>query len=324
MTSTDPIALLKAIADPSRLKLIKALRQGPQCLEELAQRLGLAPSTVSFHMKKLEQAEWVFKVKEQYYTVYTLNGDRLNLRLGELIQENMQEENAQQQRLHAHRQRVIDAFFKGARLRQLPVQNKKRRLVLNVFASDFEVGRAYTENEVNTLIQRRFDDYCLIRRLLVDAGDMERSDGIYRLTKTPHAAPLHTSKRQSETTMKDTDRKKELKAQYKMRQKTAGVWKITCQANGRFLMGSNLDMHAPFNRHRAMLTLGSHRNKALQDDWNTHGPEAFTFEILEAVQEKYETGFSLSRELEAMEEKWIDALTPLADQGYNEHGRLSQ
>jgi len=83
-------------------------------------------------------------------------------------------------------------------------------------------------------------------------------------------------------------------------------------------------MHAPFNRHRAMLTIGSHRNKALQADWNVHGPEAFAFEILDSVQEKYEAGFSLSRELETMEEKWIEALTPFADQWYNEHGRLSQ
>ena len=41
--------------------------------ELLAERLNLTPSTVSFHMKKPEEAGLAVSRKEQYYTVYSLN-----------------------------------------------------------------------------------------------------------------------------------------------------------------------------------------------------------------------------------------------------------
>lgn len=323
MQHNESLTLLKAVADPSRLRLLDALLDGPQCLEELSQRLGLAPSTVSFHLKKLESAGLLFKVREQYYTVYTLNGDRLNLRLRDLVDAPEGEKHAQAQRLDQRRLGVLKSFFDGERLTQLPVQKKKRRMVLDVFASDFEAGRDYAEQEVNRIIQRRHEDHCLIRRLLVDEGNMTREQGVYRLLRpASKAGPLPATTQRNEKAMKTTDRKKALKQEYKMRPLTAGVWKITCQANGRFLLGSNLDMHAPFNRHRAMLTIGSHRYKAMQEDWNTHGPNAFTFEVLESVQEKGDPGFDLARALKEMEEKWAEALAPFMDQAYNEGGKF--
>ena len=40
--------------------------------ERLAQRLGVTPATVSFHMKKLEENGLVTSRPDQYYTMYTL------------------------------------------------------------------------------------------------------------------------------------------------------------------------------------------------------------------------------------------------------------
>ncbi len=44
-----------------------------------------------------------------------------------------------------------------------------------------EPGRDYQERELNALITQIHEDYCLIRRKLVEEGVLERSDGIYRL-----------------------------------------------------------------------------------------------------------------------------------------------
>lgn len=53
----------------------------PKYVEIIAERLELAPSTVSFHLKKLEEAGLVKKSKDQYYTVYALKKEMLDLPL---------------------------------------------------------------------------------------------------------------------------------------------------------------------------------------------------------------------------------------------------
>ncbi len=54
---------LKALADKSRILMVNALLEKPHCAEELAERLRLAPSTISFHLRRLEEAGLVTKSK---------------------------------------------------------------------------------------------------------------------------------------------------------------------------------------------------------------------------------------------------------------------
>ncbi|MBQ6395266.1 MAG: winged helix-turn-helix transcriptional regulator, partial [Atopobiaceae bacterium] len=44
------------LSDASRLRIVQSLTRGEMYTELLAERLGLSPSTVSFHLKKLEDA----------------------------------------------------------------------------------------------------------------------------------------------------------------------------------------------------------------------------------------------------------------------------
>lgn len=48
--------LLKALADPIRLRVIEALDSGERCVCELTSELGLAQSKLSFHLKVLKEA----------------------------------------------------------------------------------------------------------------------------------------------------------------------------------------------------------------------------------------------------------------------------
>ena len=79
--------------------------------------------------------------------------------------------------------RVLKSFFEDGRLKALPIKRKKRFYVLSFLAQRFETGRNYMENEVNAIILPVFEDYCTIRRELVDYGFMERDSIGYRRLK---------------------------------------------------------------------------------------------------------------------------------------------
>ena len=56
MTEERVLQLFKCLADRSRLRIVQSLLQEEMYVERLAQRLGLTPATISFHLKKLEEA----------------------------------------------------------------------------------------------------------------------------------------------------------------------------------------------------------------------------------------------------------------------------
>ena len=75
MLEADAIKLFKCLADKSRLQILKSLVIEDMYVERLAERLGLTPATISFHLKKLEDVKAVTSYKEQYYTMYSLCKD---------------------------------------------------------------------------------------------------------------------------------------------------------------------------------------------------------------------------------------------------------
>jgi hypothetical protein len=73
-----------------------------------------------------------------------------------------------------------------------------------------------------------------------------------------------------------------------------------------------------------MLKIGSHRNKALQQDWNEYGEQKFVFEILETVTVKDDPNFNLSDELTLLEMIWLEKLQPFGEKGYNLNSNIRQ
>ena len=51
MGEDELVALLKCLADRSRLRIVRALAAEDLYVELLSERLALAPSTVSFHLR---------------------------------------------------------------------------------------------------------------------------------------------------------------------------------------------------------------------------------------------------------------------------------
>ena len=181
MTQEGALKVFKCLADMSRLRIIRSLTQGEMYTELLAERLELTPSTVSFHMKKLEDAGLVVSRKEQYYTIYSLNRGIVEMSLFEAAAAVPAAVDEAQKREEEYRRKVIRAFFEYGRLRAIPVQRKKKRICYELIASRFEPGRVYEERELNEIIAAFHDDYCTIRRDMISEGILRREGSRYML-----------------------------------------------------------------------------------------------------------------------------------------------
>ena len=67
--------VLKALADPERLRIVNCLRPSPQIVSELAVRLRSELANVSHHLGVLRQAGLVLDRKDGKYVVYRLHPD---------------------------------------------------------------------------------------------------------------------------------------------------------------------------------------------------------------------------------------------------------
>ena len=66
------IKVIKALSDPSRVKIVNALEVRELCVCELREVIGLAQPTVSKHLKVLEEAGLVVSRKEGQWVYYRL------------------------------------------------------------------------------------------------------------------------------------------------------------------------------------------------------------------------------------------------------------
>ena len=181
----ETLNLLKTVADETRLKILRALAEKDCYAELLAERLNLSAATVSFHMKKLQQAGLVDARREQYYTVYSMKKDVFSHTLGDLILSTDGGETAEALREEQYRRKVLRSFMPNGVCEQMPAQLKKRIIIYREIFSRFEPGRSYPEKEVNAIISEVHADYCTVRRGFVGMGWMQRSNGVYTVNPNP-------------------------------------------------------------------------------------------------------------------------------------------
>lgn len=177
MNNADPAEFFKCFADKTRLDIISILSSQDSYVEYIASALSLTSATVCFHLKKLEANGLVSTRREQFYIMYSLNRELLDKTVGEIIACVPEKEPAAPD---SYEKSVLNSFFRYGKLTALPVQRKKREIVLREIAGRFERGRDYDEKEVNAIISALHDDYCTIRRDLIGFGMMTRDHEIYR------------------------------------------------------------------------------------------------------------------------------------------------
>jgi len=326
MPGKTNLDIIKALADQSRLAIVQALLERPHYVEELAQRLALAPSTISFHLRKLEQAGLTTSRKEQYYVMVEINRPLLDTPLRELLAVAPASRERQQQRVAAYRRKVLENFFSQGRLVKLPAQHKKRLIVLQLFAARFVMQKHYDENEVTGLILPLYDDYCTIRRLLVDAGLIRRDGTRYwretelEMEREMEAAPAMEDRRRIEP----MDPRKEKIRSYKESRPQMGVYALRCAKNDRLYVAASRNLDGERNSRLFQLRMGQAVfNHELQQDLQQFGAAAFSFEVL-AVLDPPPQEADVARQLSALELKWVEKLQPFDDGGYNSRKRFER
>jgi len=65
-----------------------------------------------------------------------------------------------------------------------------------------------------------------------------------------------------------------------------GIYKITNLINGKFYIGSTVDLDKRWKNHKRALNKEVHHSSLLQYDWNFYGKDVFVFEIIEEVLNK--------------------------------------
>ena len=65
----------------------------------------------------------------------------------------------------------------------------------------------------------------------------------------------------------------------------SGIYQITNKVNGKFYIGSSIQIEIRWKQHINALKKGNHCNKKLQNSWNKYGEQAFEFSILEETND---------------------------------------
>lgn len=171
---TEILDFVKAMSDSNRLRLIGLLSQKTATRAEISARLELPIKEVVDHLVYLEQVGAISQSGESY----TLNDDRLATiareklakeRLTYIPAENLDEKTKKVLKFHLN---------PDGSIKQVPLQPTKLKVILNYLISNFEIGKNYTEKEVNFIIRGFNVDTAGLRRDLVEAGLLNReSDG---------------------------------------------------------------------------------------------------------------------------------------------------
>src|SRR6266581_2094863 len=173
-TTNRLASILKAVSDPSRLRILGLLAERPRTGEELSDLVGVRPPTVSHHLKRLADAGLVSAVPEQYYRVYSLRPEALREIARSLDRRVLSRAARADPREESFAEKVLRDFLVDGRLKAIPRQRKKREVILRHLLESFERGRTYSEKEINEMLGRYHEDVATLRREMVGYGLLAR------------------------------------------------------------------------------------------------------------------------------------------------------
>lgn len=149
--------------------------------KEIAANLGIAQSTIRNHRYKLREKERQAKL---FLTVMELLQKNTNKKINSLDAEIIRDAHKTATTLD-DRYNITDKESEGilkiymdetGALKSYPVKEKRKLVVLKEIAGNFSKGKTYTENEVNRILKRIYEDYPTIKRALIEYGFLERKN----------------------------------------------------------------------------------------------------------------------------------------------------
>ena len=202
-------------------------------------------------------------------------------------------------------------------LKTFDMKEKSKLVVLRQIVRHFSHNQIYSEKQVNEILKAINPDFATIRRYLIEYGFMDRKPDCseYWLKEEKNNNTI-LNPQHNALEAKEMDRRKELIQQFKEIKIEAGVYQVKNLINQKVLVQATIDLKTMATK-RMQLLGNSCRNKQLQDEWNQYGEDAFSFEVLEILDEKKEGFFDKKEELKKLEKKWHEKLRPYDDAGYN-------
>ncbi|GGM90905.1 hypothetical protein GCM10011609_30040 [Lentzea pudingi] len=165
---TTPEAVVRALAEPTRLRAFAAVVLGAGTLADVAAASGLKVKDAGTALVKLREAGLVEGEPARPADLKPLAATLTDAMPAD----------------------GLAPFIRGEKLISLPVAPERRRKILeHVAAHAFTARTYYDETEVNELLKTWCDggevDHVTIRRYLVDFGLLERGGGMYQAQPLP-------------------------------------------------------------------------------------------------------------------------------------------
>lgn len=102
--------------------------------------------------------------------------------------------------------------------------------------------------------------------------------------------------------------KKELIKEYKNQKHPTGLFAVKNIPDNKMFIGISLNLPAKIRGVTFELELGSHAYHNLAEDYKRLGKDQFEIFVLDEIEGKDETERELKKELESLEQMWIEKL----------------
>lgn len=173
------IALANGLFDTDRLRIAAVLVGRPANRMQLAEATGL-PQRELLRQLGLLQYFGLVKLQEpaprhpDQYSPFVLDEEAFRA-----ARQAMGKYRGRKPRPTDPRQMILETFMPGGKLYAMPHKQEQVTTILSEIAQKFSMDKQYEEREVNVILEEVNEDYCTLRRYLVDYGYLSRSGGVY-------------------------------------------------------------------------------------------------------------------------------------------------
>jgi hypothetical protein len=170
--SPDAGTIVGLLADADRRRVFSAVELDAPTLDAVAESTGLDVARAGKALTKLVAGGLVSSDGK----TYEIDAEAIRRAARTALARPPSDEHAGEP---PERRKVLDAFVRNGRIESMPTAPSKRRIVFDWLAGRFDVGRRYSETEVNALLDGHAEDHVSLRRALVDEGFLDRDGGEY-------------------------------------------------------------------------------------------------------------------------------------------------
>lgn len=166
------LEFFKTMANAERLKIAGLLGIEPLSAVGLGERLKIKPASVVNHLERLS----ALGLLKQDGVLYALDVAALEAMSRRVLAGSRPRVSPDDFEGEAYERKVLSDFISAdGKIKSIPSQEKKLKVILEHVARAFEPGAHYTEKEVNGILMGFYQDTAFLRRYLVDNGYLGRS-----------------------------------------------------------------------------------------------------------------------------------------------------